>query len=122
MTHYLIWSIEQCAWRKSGGWGYTTVTHAAGRYDYEEAYQRMEDANRDGGWNELAVAAPTRMQMDDDLLALGLDMKRREKADDALAPSSEVTAPGKAPVNAGEDDRLPEVPWTEDVIEKEGET
>jgi hypothetical protein len=75
---YLIWSNEHRAWWKANRHGYTTATHKAGQFSYEEAKQICEDANRydqplakqpkpTALANEVMVEAPSRDQIKLDL-------------------------------------------------------
>jgi hypothetical protein len=104
MTHYLVWSVEHCAWWKPGGWGYTTATHAAGRFTYEQACEILRDAHHAVvPTQEVAVVAPSRQQTTFDLAETGITVPWLEKSDEAFAPSPEVTAaPVKDAVNATE--------------------
>jgi hypothetical protein len=117
MSHYLIWSIEHCAWWKPGKWGYTTATHAAGRFTYEEAKRICDEANRHGDEEEIAVFAPSRQQTTADLVDSGLKVPwltdLLERADEAFAPSPAGARVKDAQVG-GHDERLPTVPFGED--------
>ena len=56
--HWLIWSMEHCAWWKPNKNGYTTLTHKAGRYTMGEAVAIVNEAN----WQsteEYMVPAPS---------------------------------------------------------------
>ena len=97
-SHYLIWSMEHRAWWKPGGWGYTTVTHKAGRYQPQEAIKLCAEANR-LATEELMVPAPDREEMKVHLLEAGVV----DKEDEAFAPSPSVATPGKdEPSDVGE--------------------
>jgi len=43
---YMIWSNEHTAWLGPSGWGYTTLTHSAGRFSFKDAerFRRNDDA------------------------------------------------------------------------------
>lgn len=63
MAEYLIWSNEHQGWWKPGEWGYTTITHLAGRYSKERADAICARANQpaahpEGIPNEVALLAP----------------------------------------------------------------
>lgn len=68
---YLIWSNEHCGWWKGNRHGYTTATHRAGLFGFEEARDIVTNANRylfpHDTPNEFMVAAPNRVQIDNDL-------------------------------------------------------
>lgn len=59
---YHIWSNEHRGWWKPGEWGYTTITHLAGRYSKERADAICARANYPpnpaGVPNEVALLAP----------------------------------------------------------------
>ncbi len=45
-TKWLVWSIQHGAWWRSGNQGYTGDIRFAGRYDYDEAFRIVEEANK----------------------------------------------------------------------------
>lgn len=55
---YIIWSHDHRAWWKPGGWGYTTLTHLAGRFSKEVAEQFVQHANI-VAVKEVMMEAPT---------------------------------------------------------------
>ncbi|MBY0256928.1 hypothetical protein [Methylobacterium sp.] len=59
----LIWSNERGMWWKASRYGYTTLTHEAGRFSQAEADQILAAANvaaEPGRPNEVACIAPWR--------------------------------------------------------------
>lgn len=66
---YLIWSNEHRAWWAPGGLGYTTLTHAAGRYSKEAAEDICKKANVvPGTIEEVMVVAPFQIVADDQFI------------------------------------------------------
>ena len=65
---YLIWSNGHCGWWKGNRHGYTTLTHRAGQFSFEEATEIVTNADRySNKVEEVMVEAPPREQIDLDL-------------------------------------------------------
>jgi hypothetical protein len=75
---YLIWSLQHSAWWAPRGLGYTTATHRAGLYSFEEATQILAQAG-DELRTEIMIPAPLPTQIDHDLNS-DLDWPELERA------------------------------------------
>jgi hypothetical protein len=65
---YLIWSNGHRGWWKGNRHGYTTLTHRAGQFSFEDAMEIVTNANRySNKVEEVMVEAPPREQIDLDL-------------------------------------------------------
>ena len=54
MERWLIWNKERGAWWKQSRYGYTTLTHLAGRWSEEEAKRIVADSHDD----DIALEVP----------------------------------------------------------------